>query len=96
MLKKLKEIFGFPTEQEKAAAKDEVKAETVTVSTADNVFPFPKDDKPEAEPVKPRVKRTPKPKAEPAAKAPAKKPAAKKPAAKKPVTSRKPKQAKAE
>jgi len=100
MLKKIKELLGFPTEQEKAAAKVETTVET-TVAAAQNVFPFPKGDKPEQEPAKPKAKRVPKPKAETAAKAPAKKPAAKKPAAKKPAakkasTPKKPKQAKAE
>ncbi|NDG31156.1 hypothetical protein EB118_13940 [bacterium] len=92
MFKKLKELFGFPTEQEKAAAKDEVKVENAPTTVATNVFPFPTGDKPEAEP-KVKKPRVAKPKAEkapvektPAAKKPAaKKPAAKKPAAKKPA-----------
>lgn len=109
MLKKLKELLGFPTDAEKAAAKPDTPKQFVdghgdvreVVASADNVFPFPKGDKPEAAEAKPKAKRTPKPKAESAAKAPAKKPAAKKPAAKKPAakkasTPRKPKQTKAE
>lgn len=96
MLKKIKELLGFPTEQEKAAAKVETPIET-TVAAAQNVFAFPTSDKPEAQAeAKPKAKRVPKPKAETAAKAPAKKPAAKKPAAKKASTPKKPKQAKAE
>ena len=91
MLKKLKELFGFPTEQEKADAKVEPKPAAVA---SENVFPFPKSDKPEVQ-AKPKAKRVPKVKAEPAAKAPAKKPAAKKPAAKKPAV-KKTKQAKSE
>lgn len=79
MLKKLKELFGFPTEQEKADAKVEAKPAAVV---SENVFAFPTSDKPEVQ-AKPKAKRAPKPKAEPAAKAPAKKPAAKKPAVKK-------------
>lgn len=82
MLKKLKELFGFPTEQEKAAAKVEEKTVITTNQVADNVFTFPTSDKPEVED-KPKVKRTPKPKAVAAEKAPTKKPAAKKPATKK-------------
>lgn len=81
MLKKLKELFGFPTEQEKADAKTEVAPAPVV---SENVFAFPTTDKPEVQ-AKPKAKRAPKPKAEPAAKAPAKKPAAKKPAARKPA-----------
>jgi hypothetical protein len=82
MLKKIKELLGFPTEQEKAAAKVETTVESA-VPASQNVFPFPKGDKPEAvaeaKPTpKPKAKRAPKPKAEPAAKAPAKKPATKK------------------
>lgn len=109
MLKKIKELLGFPTDAEKAAAKPDAPKQFVdghgdvreVVAAAQNVFAFPKSDKPEQEPAKPKAKRTPKPKAEAAAKAPAKKPAAKKPAAKKPAakkasTPRKPKQAKAE
>jgi len=69
MLKKLKEIFGFPTEQEKAAAKEEVKS--VPAPVADNIFAFPTSDKPEVE-AKPKAKRTPKPKVV-AEKAPVKK-----------------------
>lgn len=85
MLKKIKELLGFPTEQEKAAAKVETPVDTA-VTAAKNVFAFPTSDKPEAQAeAKPKVKRTPKPKAETAAKAPAKKPAAKKPTAKKPA-----------
>jgi hypothetical protein len=79
MLKKLKEIFGFPTEQEKAAAKEEVKS--VPAPVADNIFAFPTSDKPEVE-TKPKAKRTPKPKVV-AEKAPVKKAPAKKPAVKK-------------
>lgn len=76
MLKKLKELFGFPTEQEKAAAKEEVKVET---TPSENVFQFPKSDKPEAQSeTKPKAKRAPKPKVEAAAKPAAKKPATKK------------------
>jgi hypothetical protein len=76
MLKKIKELLGFPTEQEKAAAKEEVKVEP---TTTDNVFPFPKSDKPEAVvEAKPKAKRAPKPKVEAAAKPAAKKPATKK------------------
>lgn len=82
MLKKLKEIFGFPTDQEKAAAKEETKIEVKPVQAADNIFAFPTSDKPEVED-KPKVKRTPKPKAVAAEKTPAKKPASKKPATKK-------------
>ena len=90
MLKKIKELLGFPTEQEKAAAKTDTPKQFVdghgdVREVVQNVFPFPKSDKPEQEPSKPRAKRTPRPKAETAAKAPAKKPAAKKPAAKKPA-----------
>ena len=77
MLKKLKELFGFPTEQEKAAAKEEIKVEVKPAVVSENVFPFPKSDNPEVQ-AKPKAKRAPKPKAEPAAKAPAKKPAVKK------------------
>jgi len=98
MLKKLKELLGFPTEQEKAAAKEEVKVEP---TTSDNVFPFPKSDKPEAVvEIKPKAKRTPKAKTEATAKEPAKKPATKKagtpkaPAVKKPAV-KKPRQTKA-
>jgi hypothetical protein len=108
MLKKIKELLGFPTDAEKAAAKPDAPKQFVdghgdvreAVAAAQNVFAFPKGDKPEvAEEVKPKAKRTPKPKAETATKAPAKKPAAKKPAAKKPAakkasTPRKPRQAK--
>lgn len=99
MLKKIKELLGFPTEQEKADAKTEVSPAPVA---SENVFPFPKGDKPEQESVKPKAKRAPKAKVEgenPAArKAPAKKPAAKKPAAKKEAVSatpKKPRQTKA-
>jgi len=97
MLKKLKELFGFPTEAEKAAAKTdtdqpklfvdghgdvrEVKPAVDTSGTGP--FPFPTSDKPEAEIKAPTKKpRVVKPKTETA---PAKKPAAKKPAAKKPA-----------
>jgi hypothetical protein len=78
MLKKIKELLGFPTEQEKAAAKVETPVDTA-VTAAKNVFAFPTSDKPETQTeTKPKVKRTPKPKAEAAAKPAAKKPATKK------------------
>lgn len=110
MLKKIKELLGFPTDAEKAAAKPDEPKKFVdghgdvreVVAAAQNVFAFPTSDKPEAQAeAKPKAKRVPRPKAETAAKAPAKKPAAKKPAAKKPAakkasTPRKSKQAKAE
>lgn len=105
MLKKIKELLGFPTEQEKEAAKQPEAKVFVDghgdVREVANVFPFPKSEKPEAtEQAKPKTKRTPKPKAETAEKAPAKKPAAKKPAAKKPAAkkpvAKKPRQVKAE
>jgi len=93
MLKKLKELFGFPTEQEKAAAKEEVKVEP---TPSENVFQFPKSDKQETTEVKTKAKRSPKVKTEAAAKTPAKKPAAKKTtAAKKPAAPKKPRQTKA-
>lgn len=83
MLKKIKELLGFPTDKEKAAAKEEVKVEAAPV--AEKVGSFPTNDKPEVE-AKPKAKRTPKPKVEGAKpaveKAPAKKPAAKKEAPK--------------
>lgn len=90
MLKKIKELLGFPTEQEKAAAKVETTVESA-VAAVQNVFPFPKSDKPEQEPAKPKAKRTPKPKAEGAAKPAAKKPATKKAAPKKEAAEAKPK-----
>jgi hypothetical protein len=74
MLKKLKELFGFPTEQEKADAKRELNPTPVV---SENVFPFPTSDKPEVE-AKPKAKRTPRPKVV-AEKAPVKKAPAKKP-----------------
>ena len=87
MLKKLKELFGFPTEQEQAAAKQsaepvkEVKAEPSTQPWVT----FPTSDAPATEaPAKVKKPRVAKPKAE---KPPVEKtPAAKKPAAKKPAT----------
>jgi len=97
MLKKLKELFGFPTEAEKVAAKTETEQPKLFVDGHGDVrevqnaqtFAFPKGDKPEAEIKAPTKKpRVVKPKAEkaPVEKTPAaKKPAAKKPAAKKPV-----------
>ena len=106
MLRKLKELLGFPTDAEKAAAKTDTPKvfvdghgdvrEVVAPVSSTEPFPFPKGDKPEAKvEKKPRAKRTPK--AEPAAKAPAKKPAAKKTAAaKKPVATKKPRQTKAQ
>jgi len=100
MLKKIKELFGFPTEQEKADAKTEAGSPKLFVDGHGDVrevkpletsgtgpFPFPTSDKPEQEP-KVKKPRVAKPKAEkaPAEKKPAvKKPAAKKPAAKKPA-----------
>lgn len=78
MLKKIKELLGFPTEQEKAAAKVETPVETA-VTAATNVFAFPTSDKPEVQAeAKPKAKRAPKPKVEAAAKPAAKKPATKK------------------
>jgi len=79
MLKRLKELFGFPTEQEKADAKTESKPTPVVSEIA---FPFPTSDKPEQEPAKPEAKTTPKSKVV-AEKASAKKAPAKKPVAKK-------------
>jgi hypothetical protein len=100
MLRKLKELFGFPTEQEKADAKTEAGSPKLFVDGHGDVrevksldtsgtgpFPFPTSDKPE-ETAKVKKPRVAKPKAEKAtvAKEPAaKKPAAKKPAAKKPA-----------
>lgn len=82
MLKKIKELLGFPTEQEKAAAKVETTVDTAVTATQ-NVFAFPTSDKPEAvaeavAEAKPKAKRTPKPKVEAVAKPDAKKPATKK------------------
>jgi hypothetical protein len=103
MLKKIKELLGFPTEKEKEAAK-QPEAKVFVDGHGDarevvTVLPFTISEKPEQETVKPKAKKTPKPKAETATKAKrtsslkvktATKPLQKEPAAVKKPTTKKP------